>query len=241
MDVSFQVTEEGTRHQYAMPKVPPPDDIDDMMKVRARYKTDKRFHAGWRKMAAVGESMPFTMELRRVTPPDMDTWLVPQLPRQYMWMRVKGRLSNDRALHHCALAYMSDWALLETSALAAGTHWGLQGKDGGTKIQPASIDHAMWFHHSFRADEWLLYECESPAASGGRGFNLGRFYTRDGLLVVSTAQEGLIRVKDWTGLPREIVEYPNVGNAQLTNPEIDTSAHIFKPNSESIQSPRSKL
>lgn len=79
----------------------------------------------------------------------------------------------------------------------------------GSKLQPASIDHAMWFHQPFRADEWLLYECESPVASGGRGFNIGRFYTQSGELVVSTAQEGLIRVRDWTGLDPTTIQCHN--------------------------------
>ena len=200
MEVSFQILEPGLSHQYIAPKVPMPDDVEDWNVVRHRYANDQRFVPSFRKLARVALQLPFQMDLRRISPSNMDEFLTPNQPaRQYMWMRVRGKLGSNNTIHQTALAYMSDFALLETSVIAHATHWASATKSGGQKIQPASLDHSMWFHdHAIRADEWLLYECESPAASGGRGFNIGRFYTLDGKLIVSCAQEGLIRVKDWS-------------------------------------------
>lgn len=199
MEVSFQTLEVGLSHQYIAPKVPLPDDVEDWNVVRHRYADDPRFVPSFRKLARVALQLPFQMDLRRISPSNMDEFLTPNQPaRQYMWMRVRGKLGDNNTIHQTALAYMSDFALLETSVIAHATHWASATRSGGQKIQPASLDHSMWFHdHAVRADEWLLYECESPAASGGRGFNIGRFYTLDGKLIVSCAQEGLIRVKDW--------------------------------------------
>ncbi len=103
-------------------------------------------------------------------------------------MRARDALPDDLRLHQCVLAYLSDWSLLDTSLMPHGVSFTQQ------NVQSASLDHAMWFHRPFRADEWLLFVQDSPSASGARGFNRGLIYSRDGALVASVAQEGLIRV-----------------------------------------------
>ena len=107
---------------------------------------------------------------------------------QQVWFRATGALPDDSAIHKCVLAYASDMMLLDTSLYAHGRS--LFDRD----LQVASLDHALWFHRPFRADEWLLYTMDSPTASGSRGLNRGAIFTREGLHVASVAQEGLIRV-----------------------------------------------
>jgi acyl-CoA thioesterase-2 len=104
-----------------------------------------------------------------------------------VWMRADGTLPDDRLLHVCLLTYASDMTLL--GSVPARHHIALD------NVQMASLDHAMWFHRPFRADEWLLYTCHSPTASGSRGLATGRFTTRDGRLVATIVQEGLVRVR----------------------------------------------
>jgi acyl-CoA thioesterase-2 len=106
-----------------------------------------------------------------------------------VWFRANGELPDTPLLHHCVVAYASDMTLLDTATLPHGIPWAFM----DPSYQMASLDHAMWFHRSFRADEWLLYAEESPSSSGARGFATGHIFTRDGRLVVSVAQEGLIR------------------------------------------------
>jgi len=110
-------------------------------------------------------------------------------PRQLVWIRADGRLPDDLLLHQCIVAYASDMTLLDTTTLPHAISW------WDPSTQMASLDHAMWFHRPFRADEWLLYAQESPSASNARGFATGQFFTRDGRLVISVAQEGLIRLR----------------------------------------------
>jgi acyl-CoA thioesterase-2 len=105
-----------------------------------------------------------------------------------MWIRAVDRLPDDDRLHRCLLAYASDFSLLSTASNVHGVNY-LSGQ-----LIMASIDHAMWFHRPFRIDEWLLYAMDSPSASGARGFARGGFYRRDGQLVASVAQEGLMRL-----------------------------------------------
>jgi acyl-CoA thioesterase II len=109
-------------------------------------------------------------------------------PVQYAWIRANGTLPDDPSIHKCVLAYASDFLLLDTSLYPHGRS--LFDRD----LQVASLDHALWFHRSFRADEWLLYAMESPTASGSRGFNRGSIFRQDGAHVASVAQEGLIRI-----------------------------------------------
>src|SRR4029079_18719928 len=108
--------------------------------------------------------------------------------RQRLWMRADGKLPDDPLLHVCIVAYASDMSLLDSIMLAHDITW------DDPKIMVASLDHAMWFHRPFRADEWLLYDQESPSAFGARGLASGAIFRADGALVVSVMQEGLIRV-----------------------------------------------
>ena len=111
-------------------------------------------------------------------------------PRQRFWVRSRQPLPDDPLVHVCAVAYASDMSLLDSVLLAHGLTWGAEG------LAAASLDHAMWFHGPFRADDWLLYAQESPAASGARGLAQGRIFRRDGRLIASVVQEGLIRVAE---------------------------------------------
>jgi acyl-CoA thioesterase-2 len=110
-------------------------------------------------------------------------------PKQMIWMKANGKLPEALALHECVLAYASDFTLLDTALVAHGKLM------FDPDIQLASLDHAMWFHRPFRADDWMLYVQDSPSAHGARGLARGSVFTRDGLLVASVAQEGLVRKK----------------------------------------------
>ena len=113
---------------------------------------------------------------------------VPRPPRQHVWIRASGTLpEGPLLLHQCVMAYASDLTLLDTATLPHAIAW------NDARYMMASLDHAMWFHRPFRADEWLLYAQESPVATGARGFARGQLFTRAGVLVASVAQEGLIR------------------------------------------------
>jgi acyl-CoA thioesterase II len=103
-------------------------------------------------------------------------------------MRADGKLPDDQLLHVCVLAYASDMTLLDSVLARHGVYWDDQ------NVLGASLDHALWFHRPFRADEWLLYDCVSPSASGARGLATGRFFAQDGTLVATVVQEGLLRV-----------------------------------------------
>ena len=109
-------------------------------------------------------------------------------PFQHVWFKLVDKIGDDEGLHQSMLAYASDFHLLGTATFPHGISY-LQ-----PNVQMASLDHAMWFHRPFRIDEWLLYSCDSPSAEGARGLSRGSIYTREGVLVASTAQEGLIRV-----------------------------------------------
>jgi acyl-CoA thioesterase-2 len=124
-----------------------------------------------------------------VRPTDISRYLTREErpAQQHIWMRATGRLPDAFPLHQCVLAYASDFTLLDTALIAHGKL--LFDAD----IQLASLDHALWFHRPFRADDWLLYSQDSPSAYGARGFCRGSVFTRDGMLVASVTQEGLMR------------------------------------------------
>ncbi len=178
MIASFQSPAEGLDHQMPMPDVPAPESLPTIGEhyagldtVDARYWTRQR-----------------PMDLRHVEPP---VYLRPDPERrtqQAVWMRAVGRLPDDPALHAAVLAYASDYSLLEPVLRGHGRAWSEPG------LKAASLDHAMWWHRHGRADEWLLYVQDSPSAQGARGLGIGRLYTRDGVLVASVAQEGMLRV-----------------------------------------------
>ena len=181
MSASFQLPETGLDHQISIPHVPAPESLPDL---ESYYRTmaDKLPAAARR---VLEQKRPF--EFRPVHPPDfLRSGKSP--PHKYIWFRAVDRLADDEALHRCLLAYVSDFHLLDTALKPHGV----------PMISPelviASIDHAMWFHRSVRVDDWLLYAIDSPSASGARGFTRGSVFSRDGRLVASAAQEGLIRV-----------------------------------------------
>ncbi|HLT17357.1 MAG TPA: acyl-CoA thioesterase II, partial [Acidimicrobiales bacterium] len=130
---------------------------------------------------------PRPIDTRHVdwTPPDRQGALP---PNQRVWLRADGRLPDDPVLHTCVLTYASDMTLLDTTLLPHAGLW------QDPNLFMASLDHAMWFHRDFRADEWLLYAQDTPSASGGRGLGRGSIFTQDGRLAVTVVQEGLIRV-----------------------------------------------
>ncbi|MBX3706219.1 MAG: acyl-CoA thioesterase II [Pseudomonadales bacterium] len=182
MSISFQVPEPGMEHQFDMPEAPPPESLPDEQALREQWLAEyPELRGDW-----VNRERP--IEVRPVDPVNI---FRPEKrpPRQLCWMRCRDRLPDDGRLHQCVLAYLSDWSLLDTATLPHGVSF-MQ-----PDAQVASLDHAMWFHHPFRADEWLLYAQDSPSASGARGLNRGLIYTRDGRLVASAAQEGLIRIR----------------------------------------------
>ena len=181
MAISFQADEPGLSHQFDMPDVPLPDDLEDETSLRKRFA--KNLPPEYREMFA--RERP--MEVRPIDPSDFFNPTKRQ-PLQNCWMRARDGLPDDLRLHQCVLAYLSDWSLLDTALLPHAVSF-TQGN-----MQVASLDHAMWFHRPFRADEWLLFAQDSPSASGARGFNRGLIYRRDGALVASVAQEGLIRM-----------------------------------------------
>lgn len=175
---SFQQAESGFEHQSQMPVVPPPEDLEDDREVLLR---DPALPAAMR--VWIERNRPF--ESRSVLLRGLGD-RTPRAPLDHIWLRTRGTLPDDPVLHRALLAFVSDMSLLDTALLP-------HGKSLFSAVQVASLDHAMWFHRPFRADEWLLYVQDSPSASGARGFNRGAIYTRDGVLVASVAQEGLIR------------------------------------------------
>ncbi len=175
LSASFQVVEEGIEHAAPMPDVPDPDELPDFRDVLAER------HLEWDEPFAEWGSI----DLRYVTDPI--TAAEQRGDRYQLWFRAGEPMADDPLLHTCVLTYMSDMSLLGSvlprHGLVPGTH----------EMQMASLDHAMWFHRPFRADEWLLYDQRSPAASGARGFTIGEIFDRRGMLVCTVAQEGLVR------------------------------------------------
>ncbi len=180
LSASFQSAEEGFEHQSAMPEVPAPESLPDAQ----TYFQNLPATTAPKLLRMLQRRRPF--EFRPIAPP---SFLTPHegLVR-HVWFRAVDRLPDDAVLHRCLLAYVSDFNLLDTATLRHGVHLGTP------NLRVASIDHAMWFHRTARVDEWLLYSTDSPSASGARGFTRGSIYARDGRLVASSCQEGLIRL-----------------------------------------------
>ncbi len=187
---SFQVPEEGLEHQAAMPDVPGPEGLKDARDV-AR---DMLEHIPSKMRRFLTDARPF--EFRHVEPVNFES---PKKlpPYKHVWIRAVDKLPDDPVLHQNLLTYVSDYELLGAATLPHGLLF-----TRGTVIM-ASLDHALWFHGNVRMDEWLLYASDSPAAAGARGFARGQFFTKEGRLVASTAQEGLMRVvKPGSSKPR---------------------------------------
>jgi acyl-CoA thioesterase II len=176
---SFHVEEPGPTHQVPMPDVPDPESLPTF---RERMEP-------WKDMLGDWYERPRPIDARHITKTPLERLPdEPLPPRQQLWIKADGRLPDEPLLHACIVAYESDFTLLDTALLPLAIRsW----NDGSTMM--ASLDHAMWFHRPFRADDWLLYDQDAPTAYGARGFARGQIFTRDGRLVVSVVQEGLIR------------------------------------------------
>jgi acyl-CoA thioesterase-2 len=178
MIASFQEPAVGFDHARAMDDVPPPEDVPTI---------NDRFPPGDTPLAKYWlRDRP--IDLRHVDEPLYLTHDGVKTAHQAVWMRAVEPLPDDPGLHAAVLAYASDYTALEPIIRKHGFSWNTPG------LKAASLDHAMWWHRPARADEWVLYIQESPSASGARGLGIGRLYTRDGRLVCSVAQEGMIRV-----------------------------------------------
>ncbi|MFC5740749.1 acyl-CoA thioesterase II [Dyella tabacisoli] len=180
--ISFQVPEQGFEHQSSMPEVPMPEDLEPMPPL----SPEQLAQLPTKIQRWLGVDTP--IEFRHVWPQDR---LHPtkRPPIQHVWFRVTARISDSPALHRSMLAYASDFNLIGTATLPHGISYYTD------RVQMASLDHALWFHRPFRVDEWLLYSFDSPTAQGARGLARGQIFSRDGRLVASTVQEGLIRLR----------------------------------------------
>lgn len=183
MTASFQRKEKGLEHQAEMPDVPAPETLPTEAEHIRKYedKLDPRL------FKFLTRDRP--IEIRPVEPwshidPDV------RAPARNIWFKVSGDIGANPLMHRAVLAFASDMALLSTCMQPHGVSWLTH------NMQSASLDHAVWFHDDVRMDEWLLYTTDSPWSGGARGFNRGQLFTRDGKLVASTAQEGLIRLRD---------------------------------------------
>jgi acyl-CoA thioesterase-2 len=177
---SFQIDEGGLEHADEAPAVRPPEEL--LSQEQLAHKFADRIPEPLRAMALAERPI----ETRTVHPYDPLN-PTPREPRRQVWFRAGDTLPDDDAVHRYLLAYASDFHFLGTTLQPHGVSWLTPG------FQVASLDHAMWFHRPFRMDEWLLYDIESPTASGARGLARGRWFDRDGRLVASSVQEGLIR------------------------------------------------
>lgn len=176
---SFQTHDEGVEHQVDMPDdLPDPESLPSTADVLGEF--DHAVARYWSSQRA--------FDVRHIPSPIYLTVDGERVPRQAVWMRAFGRLPDDPNQHRAALAYASDYSILEPVLRAHGIAWSSPG------LKVASLDHAMWWHRDARVDEWLLFVQESPSAGGGRGLTLGRIYTQGGVLVASVAQEGMVRV-----------------------------------------------
>lgn len=187
LSASFQTHEEGLEHQTAMPSAPDPETLPTAAEMLPRHLPS---HVADRLIEARA-----AVDLRYVDAPPWATVGQPREPRSQVWFRTNGKLDDhdnhtvDSLLHVCLATYVSDMTLLDSVLLAHG-----RGGWAVGDVVGASLDHAMWFHRPFKADEWLLYDQESPSASGGRGLGQARIWTQDGQLAVTVIQEGVVRV-----------------------------------------------
>lgn len=177
LSASFQAPEDGFDHQFPMPQgLPGPNELPDF---KARM-------APWKDQLGDYYERPRAIDTRYC---ETGPWerSEDQPPFQDVWLRANGVLPDDPVLHICVLTYASDMTLLDTALQPHGSQVSIGG------VFMASLDHAMWFHRPFRADEWLLYAQDTPSASGGRGLGRGLVFTESGVLVASVVQEGVIR------------------------------------------------
>lgn len=182
MSASFQLPEDGLQHYLPMPEVAMPEDLPSEKQLAEQYidHAPENVRKYWQRERPI--------ELR---PTDLTHYISAKKlePKQHIWFRATGKLPDNDAVQQSVLAYASDMTLLDTSLFAHGK------AVFDPAIQVASLDHALWFHRSPNMEDWHLYTQDSPNTSGGRGFTRGSIYTREGVLVASVAQEGLIRIK----------------------------------------------
>jgi acyl-CoA thioesterase-2 len=183
MAASLQFPEEGLHHQDRMPDVPAPETLksDHDLRLEMGDQIPEEFRDRFNRARAI-----------EIRPVSGRSWLRPVKtePRQQSWFRICAPIGDDASLHRAILAYASDMALLGTGTLPHGVNWMTH------NLQSASLDHALWLHEEFRADDWLLYSCDSPWTGHARSFNRGMIFSRDGRLVASVAQEGLMRLRE---------------------------------------------
>jgi acyl-CoA thioesterase-2 len=178
LEASFHVDEVGPEHQIPMPEVPDPETLPTLTERLEQWKDEL---SSW-------YHRPHPIDQRYIGTIPWSPRVHDAEPRQQLWVRADGRLGDDPLLHACVAAYASDLSLYDTIVRPHEVHW------DESNFMGASLDHCMWFHHPFRADEWLLYDTDSPIASGARGLARGFFFERSGRLVVSVVQEGLARI-----------------------------------------------
>ncbi len=183
MAASFHKDEPGLHHQMKMPDVPPPEALPSEAELKERLidRLPEPVKAYWQHERPI-----------EIRPVDVSRYFSPEnrAPTQQVWIKATGKLGDDLALHQCVLAYASDFTLLDTALIAHGRF------AFDPQLMLASLDHAIWFHRRFRADDWLLYAQDSPSSGAGRAFCRGTLFTREGELVASTAQEGLVRERN---------------------------------------------
>ncbi|KAM8798216.1 acyl-coenzyme A thioesterase 8 [Eudromia elegans] len=183
---SFQLVQESpVQHQFSMPAVPPPEELLTQEELINTFLQNPNLAERYRKQLNKIEAKDVPIDIKPVNPPGM-FFSEAQEPKLLFWVRARGYIGEcDSKVHCCVAAYISDYAFLGTALLPHRQH--------DVKFM-VSLDHSMWFHAPFRADHWMLYECESPWAGGCRGLVHGRLWRRDGVLAVTCAQEGVIRV-----------------------------------------------
>ncbi|MGI9592782.1 MAG: acyl-CoA thioesterase [Myxococcota bacterium] len=181
LEASFHRPEQGLQHQDAMPDVPDPEELPTFLERLRPLAESIRDEAerAWMERDRPIDSR-YVTEVAFLDPPKLP-------PRMEVWIRADGRLPDSLLLQQCVVAYASDMTLLDTAILPHAISW------FDRTYTVASLDHAMWFHRPFRADEWLLYVQESPAAAAGRAFSTGKLFSQEGHLVASVVQEGLVR------------------------------------------------
>ena len=180
MGVSFHTEEEGLTHQITMPQVPMPEELPSESELKARFidRLPPQVRAYWERERPI-----------EIRPVDISRYLSTEKRNasQQVWIRATGHVGDNLPLNQCILGYASDFTLLDTALIAHGRFV------FDPSLILASLDHSVWFHRRFRTDEWLLYAQDSPSSGGGRAFCRGSLFSRDGVLVASTTQEGLVR------------------------------------------------
>ncbi len=181
MSASFQIDEPGLDHGIPPPDVPAPESLPTLAERIAGISAEL---AGWHRA-------PRAFDLRYISDPPWQSRLTgPRaVAKSQLWLKADGVLPDDPVLHVCLLAYISDITLLDAILVEHGV------APGADDVQMASLDHAMWFHRPIRVDEWFLYDISSPSASGARGLGTGHFFSRDGRLLATAVQEGLVRLR----------------------------------------------